>query len=79
MRITRHAKNNIRLYDIDLADIEETVEAPERVDHEGKRISAYRTFSGKYHQHPLKVVYIVEEDEIVVITAYPLRRQARRR
>ena len=79
MKITRHARNNIRLYDIEIIDIEKTIRFPERVEHEGKRTSAYRLFPGKYHGHLLKVVYLVEGDDTIVITAYPLRRVAKER
>lgn len=79
MRITRHARNNIRLYHIAIADVEQTIQRPEWVEHEENRISAYRAFPGKHHEQPLKVVYSIEGSEIILITAYPLRRKVKGR
>jgi hypothetical protein len=74
MRISRHARNNTRLYDISREEIEETIQAPHRVDREGRYHIAYRTFRERFGSLPLKVVYVVEDEEPFVISAYPLKR-----
>lgn len=79
MRLSRHAKNSMRLYDISRADVEETIASPGQAEQEGERILAYRSFGERFSGQPLKVVYVVENDETVIITAYPLKRSYRRR
>jgi hypothetical protein len=73
MRISRHARNNVRLYRISREEIEETIHAPDRIGKEGRYTVAHKTFPGRFGSLPLKVVYVVER-EAVVIFAYPLRR-----
>lgn len=77
MKFSRHSKNNMRLYGISSLDVEATVEHPDRRDQEGEYQIAYRQFFRKYGNLPLKVVYVVEAD-IVIVTAYPLQRSYRR-
>lgn len=72
MKISRHARNNMRLYGISLREIETTVQAPEVADQEGRYQIALKSFPGRFGSLPVKVVYIVNGDP-VVITAYPLR------
>ena len=63
----------MRLYDISREEIEETIEAPDAKDKEGRYDVAYKTFPERFGSLPLKVLYILE-DEPIVISAYPLRR-----
>ena len=73
MRISHHARNNMRLYHISREEIEEVIQGPDRIGREGRYHVAYKTFHGHFGSLPLKVVYVIHE-EPVVITAYPLRR-----
>ena len=77
MKYSRHAKNNLRLYGITPADVEVTVTAPDRRDEEGGYLIAYRRFFRRYDDLPLKVVYVIEDD-VVIISAYPLKKSYRR-
>lgn len=67
----------MRLYGIALADVEATITTPDRRDQEGGYLIAYRHFFRRYNELPLKVVYVVEE-EPVVISVYPLKKSYRR-
>jgi hypothetical protein len=40
MKLSRHARNNIRLYKIDLEDIVLTISSPERTNTEGNRLDS---------------------------------------
>lgn len=77
MRFSRHAKNNMRLYGISAADVEATIQQPDRRDQEENYLIAYRQFFRKYGNLPLKVVYVIEEEPII-ISAYPLKKSYRR-
>ena len=67
----------MRLYGISPTDIEVTVGAPDRRDQEGEYLIAYRQFLRRYGNLPLKVIYVVEDD-VVVISVYPLKKSYRR-
>lgn len=67
----------MRLYGIQKQEIEQAIQAPERLEQEGRYQVAYKTFPGRFDGKSLKVVYVIEDD-IVVITAYPLRKTYRR-
>ena len=57
MKISRHARNNMRLYEISERDIFNTIESPEDSTEEEDRLVAVKKFSGKFSEYPLKVVY----------------------
>ena len=76
---TRHAKNNIKLYKILTEDIEEVLEEAEIRYIEQDRHVAIKRITGKYENMPLKVVYMIENDDKIIITAYPLRKTFERR
>ena len=76
---TRHAKNNIKLYKITMEDIEEVLEEAEIRYIEEDRYVAIKRIKGKFGNMPLKVVYMVEDDDKIIITAYPLRKTFERR
>lgn len=75
MKISRHARNNMRLYKISESDILDTIELPEITDMEEDRIIAIKSFYDKFSDYPLKVVYTKEKDEIFIISAYPLKKK----
>jgi len=75
MRLSRHARSNIKLYDINEDDIRKTIEVPDIIAKEGVKTIAIRKFEGKYSGYPLKVVYEKIEEELVVITTYPLKKK----
>ncbi len=77
MRISRHARHNMRLYGIRREEVKVALQEPDRAGHEGERVVAYKVFPGRFGGQPLKVVYTVEDDN-VIITVYPLKRGYRR-
>ena len=77
MRFSRHAKNNMRLYGVTVADIEQVLEDPDRREEEGKYLVAYRQFFRRFGNLPLKVVSVMEDGQVIV-SVYPLRKSYRR-
>lgn len=75
MKISRHARNNIRLYKISGTDIIKTIESPDSSDKERNMLIALKKFSKKYDGYPLKVVYEIKAGEPFVITVYPLKKK----
>ncbi len=75
MEISRHARNNMRLYNISERDIGSAIDSPDTSDKEGNKVVAVKKFPDKYSGYPLKVVYEKIENEIFVITAYPLKKK----
>lgn len=67
----------MRLYGISTTDVELTIKHPDHRDQEGDYLIAYRQFFRKYENLPLKVVYVIE-GEPIVITVYPLKKSYRR-
>ena len=67
----------MRLYGITADEVELTISVPERREEEGSHLVAYRHFLRRFGGFPLKVVYVIEED-MVVVTVYPLKKTYRR-
>jgi hypothetical protein len=67
MRLSRHAKNEMRLYGIDLADVQATVETPasRTVDEQGNARLVGETRDGR----PILVV-VAGDDPGFVITVF---------
>jgi hypothetical protein len=63
----------MRLYRIAREEIEEAIQTSDFVDREGRYHIALKTFPGRFGSLPLKVVYVIERDTVVVST-YPLKR-----
>jgi hypothetical protein len=75
MRLSRHVKNNMKLYGIAAEDIEKTVREPDTAGTEGGKTVALRKFGRRFLGYPLKVVYEKTGAEEFVITAYPIKRK----
>lgn len=75
MKISRHARNNMRLYKISERDIMSAVESPDVLTKEENRMVAMKKFRNKFSGYPLKVVYEKIENEIFILTAYPLKKK----
>ena len=75
MKLSRHARNNIKLYEIADDDIRKTIEVPDIIEKEGIKTIAIRKFEGKYSGYPLKVVYEETRGGVFVITTYPLKKK----
>ena len=76
--MSRHAKRRMLLYKIEENDVIETIKAyvADKVLTAGKQEIVDKTMSQKYG-YPLNIAFSKENDKIVVITAYPLRRGRR--
>ncbi len=64
IKLSRHARNNARLYKIFETDIIETIELPDLSDIEGNKIIAVKKFPGRFSGYSLKVVYEEIDKEI---------------
>ena len=75
IKLSRHAGNNIKLYGIEETDISKTIEFPDNIHRKGMKTVAIKEFGRRYSGYPLKVVYEKREEEMFVITAYPLKKK----
>ena len=75
MKISRHARNNMRLYKVSERDIIAAVESPDVSSKEENRRVVMKNFQGKFSGYPLKVVYEMAEKEVFIVTVYPLKRK----
>lgn len=62
----------MRLYRIARGEIEETIQTPDFTAREGRYHIAHKSFPGRFGSLPLKVIFVVEKEPIV-ISVYPLR------
>lgn len=67
----------MRLYGIRHDEVLQTVESPDNRDKEGHKNVAYKTFPDRFSNLPLKVIYVIEDD-VKVITTYPLKKSYRK-
>jgi len=75
IKLSRHSKNNMRLYKISEEDILMTLKAPDVKGEETGKITAIKKIQSKFSGYPLKVIYTIKEKEIFVITVYPLKKK----
>jgi hypothetical protein len=75
MEISRHARNNMRLYNISGGDILDAIDSPDVSGREGDKVVAVKKFQDKFSGFPLKVVYEMIENELFIITAYPIKKK----
>ena len=75
MEISRHARNNMRLYNISERDILNAIDLPDVSGREGNKVVAVKKFQDKFSGFPLKVVYEKIGNELFIITAYPIKKK----
>jgi hypothetical protein len=75
MKISRHARNNMRLYKVSERDIIGAIESPDVSAKEKNRMVVMKNFQDKFSGYPLKVAYEMVEKEIFIVTVYPLKRK----
>jgi hypothetical protein len=75
MEISRHARNNMRLYNISERDILNAIDSPDVSGREGDKVVAVKKFQDKFSGFPLKVVYEKIGNELFIITAYPIKKK----
>ncbi len=71
--IFRDVMVSMCLYRIKESEVQEVIYSPDKEEAKDNKKIAYKTFLNKFSGLPLKVVYIVEDD-IVIITVYPLKK-----
>ncbi len=79
LQLTRHAKNNMRLYQFTTDDIKFVIENAENQELQDDKIVASAKVKNKFQNMPLKVVYITKENTYTIITAYPLKKRYTKR
>jgi hypothetical protein len=75
MEISRHARNNMRLYNISERDILNAIDSQDLSDREGDKVVAVKKLQDKFSGFPLKVVYEKIGNELFIITAYPIKKK----
>jgi hypothetical protein len=75
MEISRHARNNMRLYNISERDIMDAIDSPDVSGEEGDNVVAMKKFQDKFSGFPLKVVYEKIGNELFIITTYPIKKK----
>ena len=65
----------MRLYKVSERDIVAVVESPDVSTKEENRMIAIKNFRDKFSGYPLKVVYEMVEEEVFIVTVYPLKRK----
>jgi len=65
----------MRLYNISEGDISDTIDLPEISDREGIKTVAVKKIQDRFSGYPLKVVYEKREEELFIITTYPLKKK----
>lgn len=66
----------MKLYGITAADVTATIERPDTTENQGDATAVIKAFPDRYSGYPLKVVYERKGSDIVVVTAYPLKKKA---
>ena len=75
IRFSRHAKSRMRLYGVEKGDVELAIDRPDAAEKEGARTSVLKAFPGRFSEYPLKVVYEIRPEELLIVTVYPLKKR----
>ena len=75
MKLSRHVKNNMKLYKIKEEDIAKAIKTPDFTENQDDKFIAIKKFPRKFARYPLKVVYEKLKDDELIISAYPLKKQ----
>jgi hypothetical protein len=79
LQFTRHARNRMRLYGITSEDMEEVYRAPlSGPETKGTRTVLLGKPQARFADRLLKVIYIEEQGNHVVLSMYPSKRAHRR-
>lgn len=74
IKLTRHAKNNMRLYNISEDDVKTVIDEPDSVIEDKDKVISIKHIENKFANMPLKVVYSGDNDATLIITTYPVRK-----
>ena len=70
IRLSRHARRRMKLYDIQEKIITDAL-SDIQMKEAGRR-EIIKSISG--FQFPMKIVFEIKEDEVMIVTAYPLKK-----
>jgi len=76
IKFSRHADRRMRLYKIDEKDVRNTIESI--IIDKGLIVGRHEKINYDLkikYGYPLKVVFVIENDRVEVITAYPLKKE----
>ena len=71
IRFSRHAKRRAKLYSIPESTVEQIITKANLVDGENEIIEIAPGF-----KFPLKIVAVLEDEVVTVVTSYPLKKRA---
>ena len=75
---TRHARRRMQLYEVSEEDVEEAVQNPEAgPEIEEGRLVVQATFPNRFKGKPLKVIYVIEDESVTILSVYPLKKAHR--
>ena len=76
IKLSRHAQRRLKLYKIDSTDVETVINnwLKNRSVLNDKETIIARELKQKYG-YPLKIIFVVEGSEIVLVTAYPVKKE----
>ena len=72
IQYSRHAKHNMKLYNISESDVEKVIEESLSLLQENDRFVVIKHLQNKFKNKPLKVVYKIENERKFIISTYPL-------
>ncbi|MDP2168774.1 MAG: DUF4258 domain-containing protein [Thermodesulfovibrionales bacterium] len=78
LKLSRHVRNNMRLYGIQMDEPLEAINSPDIIEAESDKIVVIKRFRGRFSGYPLKAVYKRQGDNTFAITVYPLKKKYRR-
>ena len=70
IRLSRHAKRRAKLYKIPEEVISDVLKTAPNTPGKNEITKKLNNF-----QFPLKIIYFIEKDELIVITNYPLKKE----
>ena len=65
IKISRHAKNNLRLYKISINDIKSSINSYNSSYNEDDKLIYIKIFKNRFNNYPLKVVTKQEKSQII--------------
>ncbi len=72
IKFSRHSKRRMKLYGLSEKVILQTIEKGEQIIQNDKTVYILKSKENKY---PIKVVTIIDAEQLIIITAYPLKRE----
>jgi len=78
IKYTRHARGRMRLYKINHEDIKKVIENPDITYQENVYTISICKLSDNFKGFPLKVIYTIENEYIIIISTYQLKKFHRR-